>query len=263
MISINGQAVSAAELLSRFPENAPEREMIHALANSAENYRYDSMEQLDFELRLRREIINASNALYKSGMNFEIFRDTKCNEDYWDRRDDGGFALKSGVQPAAAIRDIFQNGRKYGTECATAMVMIYYKALLEVFGDEAFNRLFPQIYLMNWHRIDSLLREVGQPRRSKDFLPGDRRYFKNPDVDPETPEWQGENVIDLGGGIYYGHGVGKGRAEYFLKALNGNRRDDADQEAYLMDTAARPNFRRLYGFYQRSAAQSRALEPAG
>lgn len=263
MISINGNTVAAAELLDRFPEDAPEREMINALANSGENNRYDSMEQLEFELRLRREIINAANALYKSGMAFEVFRDSKCNEDYWDRRDNGGFALKDGVKPADAIRDIFKNGRKYGTECATAMVIIYYKALLEVFGDEAFNNLFPRITLMNWHRIDPLLREVGQPRRSEEFLPGDRRYFKNPDVDPETPEWQGENVIDLGGGIYYGHGVGKGKAEYFLKALNSNRRDDADEEAFLMDTAARPNFRRLYGVYQRNAAQSGDMEQAG
>lgn len=261
MISINGNTVAAEELLDQFPGDAPEREMINALADSEEKHRYDSMEQLEFELRLRREIINAANALYKSGMDFEIFRDSKCNEDYWDRQDDGGFTLKDGVKPADAIRDIFKNGREYGTECATAMVMVYYKALLEVFGDEAFNRMFPKIYLMNWHKIDPLLRDVGQPRKSRDFFPGDRLYFTNPDVDPETPEWQGENVIDLGGGVYYGHGVGRGKADYFIKALNSNRRDDADEEAHLMDTAARPNFRRLYGRYQRSAAQSQALEP--
>lgn len=37
--------------------------------------------------------------------------------------DEGGFLLRSGVTPASAIRDIFRNGRQYGFECATAIVI--------------------------------------------------------------------------------------------------------------------------------------------
>lgn len=253
MIMIDGQSVKPDELLTRYPRNSPQREVLHILLESQETYHYESMEQLEFELDLRREIIDGANALYRSGMGFEVFRESRCNGDYWERKNDGGFALRRGVRPSQAIRDIFQNGREYGTECATAMVIIYYKALLEVFGEEVFDELFPKIYLMNWHRIDPLLREIGSPRRAADYLPSDRRYFKNPDVDPETPEWQGENVIDLGGGVYYGHGVGKGPADFFLNALNSNRREDADEEAYLMDKAAWPNFKRLFAAYQRTA----------
>lgn len=253
MLLIGGQSPEQEELLSRFPGGAPEREMLKILMDGPESHRYDSLEELLFELSLRREIIRAANDLYRSGMGFEIFQNSRANDEFWERKNDGGFALKKGVKPADAIRDIFRNGRKYSTECATAMVILYYRAVLEVFGEELFNSTFPKIYLMNWHRLDPLLREVGLPRHVTDHLPGDRRYFANPDVNPETPQWQGENVIDLGKGIFYGHGVGRNDADYFITALNGNRREDAQREAYLMDQAARPDFRRLYQVYRAGA----------
>lgn len=259
MININHKPLDTAALISEFPENSVERAIIDILASSGETYFYDSTDQLRFELRLRREIINAANALYKSKMSFKTFRNSTCNPEYWTRGDDGGFGLKEGVLPSDAIRDIFENSSMYGTECATAMLIVYYKALLEVFPENAFNSIFRDIYLMNWHRIERELREVGLIQKAKDFLPGDRRYFANPDVDPTTPEWQGENVIDMGDGFYYGHGVGKYKADSFIKALNRNRREGADESAYLMDSVGRPNFKRLAALYYRTAGETTAL----
>ena len=86
-------------------------------------------------------------------------------------------------------------------------------------------------------------------KKRMDYIPGDRRYFVNPDVDPLTPQWQGENVIDLDGELYYGHGIGIYNAETIIKELNKNRSEGADESARLKDSAGRPNFKKLADIY--------------
>jgi len=245
MIIISGNVIKPESVGAEYALGSVEREMINALAASSERYDYDSLDQLKFEVSMRKEIIASSRALNQSGMEFEIFRKTRCNPAYWNRTNEGGFVLKNGVRPSEAIRDIFENGSKYSTECATAMMIVYYKALLNIYSENLFNQTFPKIELMNWHHIDRLLQEVGYMTQRKDYFPGDRRYFANPDVDPLTPEWQGENVIDLGNGLYYGHGMGINRADVIIRELNKNRSEGADESAFLMDSAGRPNFQKL------------------
>ncbi len=252
MIVISGNVIQPQDLAAEYAPGSVERSIIDTLAASGERYSYDSLDQLRFELRMRKEIIAASHELYQSGMGFEIFRETRCNPAYWERTGEGGFVLKSGVKPSEAIRDIFKNGSLYGTECATAMVIVYYKALLNIYPEELFNKTFPKIELMNWHRIDRNLQEIGFISQRKDYLPADRRYFANPDVNPLTPQWQGENVIDLDGGLYYGHGLGIYNADTIIRALNENRSEDADESAHLLDAAGRPDFKRLANIYLRS-----------
>lgn len=252
MIIVDNKPLNTASMINEFQEGSVERAVLNKLSASEEKYTYESLEELKFELRMRKEIVKAANELYKSDLAFEVFRESKCNPDFWVRRDDGGFELRAGVRPAEAIRDIFKNSQEYGTECATAMQIVYYKALLEIFPEEAFNRLFDEIYLMNWHNLNRALRRTGTMHREKDDLPGDRRYFSNPDVDPKTPEWQGENVIDMGDGLYYGHGVGKHRAKVIIDALNKNRREDAEKAAYLMDSVGRPDFNYLWTLYDKA-----------
>lgn len=229
-----------------------EREIVNRLQSNGEEFRYDSLNQLDFELKLRKEIVNAAYGLYRSDLSFKVFRESACNPDFWDRSDDGGFRLKRGVRPGDAIQDIYANSSQYGTECATAIMIIYYKALLNVFSAQRFDRIFPQIFLMNWNRIDRLLRETGLMRRVREPLPGDRRYFANPDVDPEVPQWQGENVIDLNGRVYYGHGIGIRDADSIIRILNRQRKEGAEEPAHLLETAGRPDFKNLAEIYYRS-----------
>lgn len=234
-------------ILDQYQAGSAEYEFLDKLMKSSHVYRYDSPEELAFETDLRRNIIRASYALYRGRLRFLTFHESVCNEAYWRRRNDGGFVLKNDVRPSDAINDIFLNTRLYGTECATAIVIIYYKAVLDLYGDNLFNTAFPEIILMNWRQIDELM-GVALYRQLPDYVPGDCRYFRNPDVNPLTPEWQGENTIELGNGLHYGHGIGIGYPEKFIEALNRNRIEGSPVSAYLMDNATRPDFRSLYEY---------------
>jgi len=254
---------------SEYPQGGTEREILRLLTDSDQTYRFPSENRLRFELLLRGEIVTASRLLSRSRLRFSTFRDSVCNPEFWERTENGGFQLKPGANPAEAVRDIYQNSFLYATECATAMQIVYYKALLELFQDEKFNRIFPNLYLMNWYRIALPLQSIGLLQPVNIYLPGDRRYFRNPDVNPETPELRGENVIVLGGGEYYGHGFGIHPPEGFIRLLNQNRMEDADDSAFLMDGAGRPDFNRLYGLYgqrtfssERDSAQASLPVPA-
>lgn len=249
MIYINNKPLDIEELLSNYIADSVERKMINKLSKSNEKYYYSNIEELKFELLFRKEIVHAADLLNKSGMQFKVFRQSKCNEKFWNRSSDGGFKLKKNIKASEAIGDIFKNGRKYGTECATAMIIVYLGALLNIFSQKNYDELFTEIILMNWHRIHPLLKEVGYVNKIKDPLPGDRRYFDNPDVDPIHPEWQGENVIDMGEGIYYGHGAGKRTEKEFISKLNKLRKKNPKKSAYLMEEAGRPNFNNLAKLY--------------
>ena len=251
MIYFSGTEADTQSLLSKYPDGSAEYEALEKLLRSDERYVYGSEEELIFEISMRRYIIDASLALYRGRLAFRIFRKSFCNEAFWERAANGGFVLKRGAVPSEAIRDIFRNTRKYGTECATAIVMIYYKAVLDAYPENLFNTSFTTITLMNWQQMSELI-GVATYRGLADYIPGDCRYFRNPDVNPLTPEWQGENAIDLGGGRYYGHGVGIGGSDRIIAILNENRADGSEVSAYLMDTATRPDFKRLYRHLQQA-----------
>ena len=53
-------------------------------------------------------------------------------------------------------------------------------------------------------------------------MPGNYYYFRNWDVTDEARArgWQGENVIYLGEGRFYGHGIGLGDADMFVGKLS-------------------------------------------
>ena len=56
--------------------------------------------------------------------------------------------------------------------------------------------------------------ELGiKPYYTNYIIPGDVVYFNNPDFDPLTPQWRGENAVVLEDGTYFGHGIGIATAE--------------------------------------------------
>lgn len=249
MITIDGSPFDINSLLPEYGNNSIEKTLLVAMNESNESYYYDTLEQLKFELLLRKETANAAIDLNNSRFSFAVFQRSKCNPQFWNRVANGGWMLKNGVSPADAINDIYINGQKYSTECATAMLIVYYRALLKTFGKQKFDRLFPNIYLMNWQINDPLIKEVGIPFQTKDMLIGDRAYFKNPDVSPRTPEWQGENVIILPDNLYYGHGIGIQSARRIIRILNMHRKMFSSVSAYMLNSVSRPNYKKLADYY--------------
>lgn len=246
MIIVAGAPFSPQTLERGYRQQSAARLILREMSESAYEFKFDSEDELRFEIELRAATVTAAVRLHNSGMGFAVFRKSRCNTAFWERADNGGFIKRRGVLASDAIDDIFKNGPKYATECATAMVIVYYKALLTVFPTALFNKLFEHIELMNWRQLDPLLDGIGSLGYRDGFLPGDRLYFRNPDVNPQTPEWKGENVIMLGPDLYYGHGVGVTDAENIIKALNKNRVRGSTQSAYLIKRAGRPNFKKLF-----------------
>ncbi|MCI3919111.1 protein-glutamine gamma-glutamyltransferase [Paenibacillus sp. TRM 82003] len=226
---------------SLHPASDTERALLRLIA-SRTSATYPSERDLSFEMRMRDATMNAARELNGSGAAFATFETSRCNETYWIREANGAFRLRPDVTPAAAMRDIFANGGAYGFECATAIVIVFYKAALDTIGEEAYNRLFANTYLFHWN-VD---RDLGlSTRPTSRFVPGDALYFDNPDVNPATMQWQGENVIYMGGDAYYGHGIGIARAETIVGKLNSHRRPGATRSAFLLQQATRPDYVRL------------------
>ncbi|MFY4775431.1 protein-glutamine gamma-glutamyltransferase [Metabacillus sp. RGM 3146] len=244
MILINKVLQSYDQIKSAANTNL-QRETLRKMNQYEELYSYDSIEQLIFELDMRERIVRAAKDLFKSGIQFEIFENSVSNKKYWTTTPQGAFVLKRGFLPSQGIRDIFKNGSLYAFECATAMVIIFYKAALDSIDESQFNRLFEGLVLYDWHSDDDLGIHTS---RGNNFLPGDVLYFNNPDFNPETPQWRGENVIDLSGGQYYGHGIGIRNAQGIIKQLNSLRRPHATQTAYLFSQVTKPDYKYLSYF---------------
>lgn len=254
MVIINGKKTDSIPLEDGFAPAEIQKNIFDILSKSAENYHYDDAGHLITELKVRKGIVDASRELARSGLKFRVFRETIANSAFWNRTNEGGFELKSNVLPSDAILDIYRNGRMYGTECSTAMIMVLYKALLDVLPVEQYNRLYSGIYLMNWMHLDRDLALIFYPE-AVDEIPGDARYFSNPDVDPVKPHWQGENVYVLGGGLYYGHGIGISDAGGIIRALNNARKRDAAKSAYLNKMIKRQDYKQIAGYLRQGSAQ--------
>jgi protein-glutamine gamma-glutamyltransferase len=224
------------------PTDSMESTILQRINESPTVHSYQSIAELSYELKLRKNIIESARSMNQSNVRFAVFKKSHSNPQYWNLTSVGGFQLLAGVKPSDAIRDIYLNSSRYAFECATAMVIIYYHALLNLIGDDLFDRLFQNIYLYSWHADSDLGLKAYHTR---DFIPGDVVYFKNPDFDPNRPQWRGENAVELGDGTYFGHGIGVQTAEQMIRTLNKSRKRESDQSAYLSNIVARPSFKQL------------------
>ncbi|MBM7619807.1 protein-glutamine gamma-glutamyltransferase [Bacillus tianshenii] len=240
MIQLSGKPFDQTDL---WPPGSMDATIVQSLMDDPETHSYDSMEELQFELTFRKNIISSAELMSQGEARFETFAGSVGNPDYWGMTTRGAFQLRDDAEPAAAIQDIFKNSSLYAYECATAMIMIYYHAALMTIGEKLFNQLFENLYLYSWHTdvdlgVQSLL--------TKHLIPGDVAYFNNPDYHPETPWWRGENAIVMGDGMYFGHGIGIKTAQEITDFLNSVRQPDSTTPAALINLVARPSIKHLY-----------------
>lgn len=239
-------------IIIRFPDGASgqvlqnlsgkQKEIYDQLDNSLTMFEYDTTFQLLFEIMLRENVIEAALKLKNAGAAFTSFKYSKFNPIYWTKVPNG-YLLNPNVLPSDAITDIYENGQEYAFECSTAMIIIFYKAVLDSIRLQDFNYIFRGLLVWNWNH-DSDLAII--TLEGSDFIPGDVIYFMNPDF--EKPIWRGENAVVLGNGLYYGHGIGIGSAEEMINALNTLRKKGSTTSAFMLQQHSRLNFKYLSQF---------------
>lgn len=229
MIKISQKPISVSQLQAGITSKNL-LSILQLMARYPTVFEFDTTEDFQFDLKMRLNAIQAAQLLDQSGAEFTILEDSMCNPRVWRLTGDRAFELWPKVPPHIALNDIFINGQLYAFECGTAILVVFYKAILESIGPTNFDRIFPDLFLYNWHYHQSLSILVHE---GFDYLPGDCLYFKNPDFAPYAPEWQGENAIMLDENLFFAHGVGVTDQQEIIDELNGNRILGSMISAYL------------------------------
>ncbi|WP_031539393.1 MULTISPECIES: protein-glutamine gamma-glutamyltransferase [Niallia] len=239
MIQIAGTTFQPQD---NWPLEHMEKAILQYMHDDHNIFSYPSLEELQFEIRMRKNIINGAKEMNETEAQFTIFEQARCNPAYWQLTIAGGFLLRSDVQPSDAIMDIYKNSSLYAFECATASVIVYYYATLQTIGKNLFNAYFQNLYLYSWH-VDTDLGLV--TFHSSSFLPGDIVYFENPDFDLTTPWFRGLNAIMLEDGRFFGHGFSIKTNQEITQVLNKRRIPGSNRSAVLTSLVTRPSFTKL------------------
>ncbi|MGL4821246.1 MAG: protein-glutamine gamma-glutamyltransferase [Bacilli bacterium] len=253
MIIVNGTRVRPTLQKDGTLNYEQKAKILDSMDNSNYALTYQNVDALQFDVALRYHFIESARKLNGSRISFRNFQNSFCNPIFWHRDWNGGFRIQPNVTPANAITDIFVNGQYYGTECATAIIMMMYEALLQLMNPVKFNMLFANMQLYTWNH-DSDLKIVTTFQSA--YCPGDVVYFKNPQVHPATPEWQGENTVYLDDGMYYGHGTSIAPAEQIVWKLNLHRMPYATISAYISDQITHMNADAMANYAERSKIQT-------
>jgi hypothetical protein len=170
------------------------------------------------EIAFRARVVTAAKDLASSGASFAGSAEgDRVNQKLWTMGFGGRMQVRKFLEggeigkPSAALRDVFTNGHQYGFECATAMMVIYHKAILDHVGDAAFDAMFTEprnLAFFRWSIEDDDFLDVKKlVHKPMPLMPGSHYYYTNPDASPENSAFSGENVLYLGDGQFYAHGI--------------------------------------------------------
>lgn len=200
-------------------------------------------------VKIGAAMVGACEAMDANRHDFALIVDQTFSDAFWQPQGNGAFSLKPGVKPSDAVKDIFTNAGKYKFECATALVIVHYKAMLDLLGPKDFDvacanlKMGPWVYEStlgsNWKISGNSSIEATAARKAE-LRAGDYTYFRNFDVSAQgaAAGWQGENVISLGGDKYYGHPFGISTGEHIVQYLNQHRNAGSTRSAAMLDLQA-------------------------
>lgn len=147
MIIVSGQLLRPQDIENwKIDKNL--NPLLKEMIETPVQFDYHSIAELMFELNLRMNIVAAAKTLHKSGAKFATFLKTYGNTKYWRVSPEGALELKYRMPPSKAIRDIAENGPFYAFECATAIVVIYYLALIDTIGEKNLMPTLTELFYM-------------------------------------------------------------------------------------------------------------------
>jgi hypothetical protein len=180
-----------------------------------------------FGLNFSQKIVN--NAIVKAAIEFADLRHIKYRQTYVSKGDLNGritaefdcvapyvFILNNSSTPSRALKSLyFKTEDPLILDCAIAVQIIYYKAILDLVGDQQFDQLFAANFLLEARLafpcpLSELLQinkaqeltPIGNPENFlQQRIPGERLYFKNiVSYLPKHPngEASGFNLVYLG-----------------------------------------------------------------
>ncbi len=223
-----------------------------AIADAAETMGGSDVEFIDIQYVSRDEFFS-DKASYNYGGTVpseegekHLYYRQQFNSEFWETQGAYAGVVREDVRPSEAIDDIVLNGSEYMYECATAMVAVYYLALKNHMGAEAFDEAFQGMALSGWYMPENM-REV--TRDGVPSAPGERGYIENDaTLEGDALGWTGENVIyvgksDAGEPLYYGHPFGLSTEEEIISFLKEYSADSGSEphlltRKYRLDGAA-------------------------
>lgn len=197
-------------------------------------------------------LVNACEEMDRARHRFSSFAEQSFSGAMWMPREGERttFQVKPGVKPSVAVQHICAHPDEYRFECATAIVIVYYKAILELIGPEDFDRAYPELKIGPWNydsKLEPHIRLTGSSRTEAaataraSLQVGDYTFIRNWDVTREARAggWQGENVIYLGNGRFYGHPFGIATDAEIIEFLNERRMPGSTRSASLSEVRRR------------------------
>lgn len=143
--------------------------------------------------------------------------------------------LQKGVTASQAMDHVFSNPEKYGFECAYAIKLVQYRGIQKALGSRLFDDWYKDMQLGQLDMGDSKRLRSAKESAQDGLRIGDHAYFSNPCVSEEARAggWNGENVIVLGEGTFFGHPFGITTEGEIVEHLNSVRKPGCTHPAFL------------------------------